>query len=93
MQHCISRYAKNAIQGSVYLFHVEKDGEEASVRVTYNGEIPQAYGPRNCQNKASKWGSRVLRRWGISSRYLGSAGKPNFCNASSWVIMSRQYNK
>lgn len=33
--------------------------------VTYNGEIPQAYGPRNCQNKASKWGSRVLRRWGM----------------------------
>jgi hypothetical protein len=63
MQHCISKYLRQAVEGRCYLFHIEKDGEEASAMVTYNGDVPQSYGPRDCLNKASVWGARVLRKW------------------------------
>ena len=66
MHHCISSYSRQAVEGRCYLFHIEKDGEEASVMVTYNGEVSQSYGPMDCQNKASIWGARILRSWGKS---------------------------
>jgi hypothetical protein len=64
MNHCIASYARQAVCGSSYLFHVERNGESASIEVDRSGCIVQAYGPRNCKNKAVVWGTRILRQWG-----------------------------
>ncbi len=64
MQHCISTYAKRAVDGHCFLFHVTHQGTQASVEVDCYGHVIQAYGPRNETNAASKWGSKVLRQWG-----------------------------
>lgn len=63
MQHCVATYAEPAVRGECYLFHVEHQGETATVEVHPDGDIGQAYGPRNAVNRASQWGSRILRAW------------------------------
>ena len=62
MSHCIADYAKGAVQGRSYLFHIERNGEHASVQVV-RGHVAQSYGPRNKINGASIWGERVLSSW------------------------------
>lgn len=64
MGHCIASYAHSAVQGTCYLFHVEYDGEVASVQVGPDGRVVQAFGPRNRRNMASEWGAQALNRWG-----------------------------
>lgn len=65
MGHCIGDYAKKAVAGHCYLFHVEYAGETASVEVAaVSGAVLQSYGPGNMINKASRWGRRVLTKWG-----------------------------
>jgi hypothetical protein len=64
MEHCIASYADQAVSGHCYLFHVELDGESASVEVDYTGRVVQSQGPFNKRNGAARWGSRMLRRWG-----------------------------
>lgn len=64
MGHCISSYAKRAMEGDCYLFHVEVHGEKASTMIDKDGKLVQSYGPRNCVNKASEWGGNVLGLWG-----------------------------
>lgn len=64
MKHCIASYAKRAMEGECYLFHIEKDGEKASTMIDKDGKLVQSYGPRNCVNKASEWGGAVLGSWG-----------------------------
>jgi hypothetical protein len=64
MRHCIRMYAQGAVDGSHFLFHIEHDGEKASVQVDSRGYVIQAYGPHNCKNKAVEWGTRVLSKWG-----------------------------
>ena len=66
MGHCIASYARDAARGNCYLFHVEKDGESASVQVSYEGRVVQAHGPRNKDNKVAAWGRKILRCWGNS---------------------------
>lgn len=64
MGHCVSSYARHAVHGHCYLFHVEYGGEEATIEVDPQGSVRQAYGPNNSSNKASEWGKRVLNKWG-----------------------------
>jgi hypothetical protein len=64
MLHCVASYAHKAVQGGCYLFHVEHEGEAASVEVGPDGQVRQAYGRHNRRNQAAAWGERVLRRWG-----------------------------
>ncbi len=66
MQHCISTYAKKAVEGHCYLFHVDHQGRQASVEVDCYGRVIQANGPRNESNAACEWGRKVLGKWGRS---------------------------
>ena len=53
MQHCIASYSDQAVEGRCFLFHVEYQGENASVEVSYTGKVVQARGPCNSSNKAA----------------------------------------
>lgn len=64
MNHCIASYAKRAVSGNCYLFHIEHRGEGATVEVDWSGRVAQAHGPHNQSNVAVRWGRRVLNRWG-----------------------------
>jgi hypothetical protein len=64
MSHCLAGYSKDAVKGHCYLFHVEHNGERASVQVDFMGKVVQAHGPGNRRNNAEAWGKRVLKRWG-----------------------------
>ena len=63
MRHCAISYTDDAVNGFAYLFHVEHDGELATVEVGHDGKVRQAQGPRNRRNRAADWGKRVLARW------------------------------
>lgn len=62
MGHCVESYAESAVLGKCYLFHVDHNGEEATVEVG-NGFVKQSYGPHNCRNSASKYGEVALSQW------------------------------
>ena len=64
MGHCIATYAKDAVDGHCHLFHIEHNGELATVQVDFKGHVVQAHGPGNKQNQAVNWGKRMLRCWG-----------------------------
>jgi hypothetical protein len=64
MRHCVASYAQDAVNGSCYLFHVERAGEVATVEVDQLGRVIQSQGPRNCHNGAASWGREVLAAWG-----------------------------
>jgi hypothetical protein len=63
MHHCIGSYAEKAVRGDSYLFHVDYDGDKASVEVSPKGYVQQAYGPHNIKNKATDYGFRELNKW------------------------------
>lgn len=62
MNHCVGDYDTKAAQGRCYLFHVDYEGETATIEVDDRGSVVQAYGPRNRKNKASAYGTRLLNR-------------------------------
>ena len=64
MGHCIASHIADAIAGRCYLFHVDHQGETASVLVDQQGGVVEAHGPGNQRNRAAAWGRRVLRQWG-----------------------------
>jgi hypothetical protein len=64
MNNCLASYAGRAARGVCYLFHISHAGEEATIEVDRAGRVVQAVGPRNRVNAASRWGRRVLSRWG-----------------------------
>jgi len=64
MQHCVASYAQNAVAGHCYLFHIDRNDEQATVEVGRNGRVMQARGPRDQRNKATAWGARLLDKWG-----------------------------
>lgn len=63
MNHCVASYADDAVRGSSFLFHVELDGEHATVEVTADGDVRQAVGPGNERNLAATWGRKRLQEW------------------------------
>jgi hypothetical protein len=70
MQHCIRHYAKRAGDGACYLFHVEHEGDHASVEVSPFGFVVQSQGPSNSQNRATEWGRNVLDTWAAAMRHM-----------------------
>jgi len=64
MGNCISGYAQRAVNGWCYLFHVDHNGEAASVEVDRWGCVRQSYGPGNTPNLAAEWGRAQLGKWG-----------------------------
>jgi hypothetical protein len=74
MQHCIRHYAKRAGDDECYLFHVEHDGERASVEVSPFGFVNQSQGPSNSQNRATEWGRNVLDTWAAAMRDMTKVG-------------------
>jgi hypothetical protein len=63
MHHCAASYAEKAARGECYLFHVSRNGEEATVEVLPTGEVAQARGPCNSINSACRWARSALARW------------------------------
>jgi PcfJ-like protein len=74
MRHCVASYVDLAMTGNCFLFHVDHEGEEATVEVGCEGRVRQAQGPRNLRNKAARWGKRVLNRWASAFPSSGYAG-------------------
>ena len=73
MMHCVYSYRTQTIQGYSFIFHVEKDGDVATIEVNSEGKIIQASGIHNRQqsainikktNAAILYGKRVLSAWG-----------------------------
>lgn len=64
MEHCIGSYARDAVFGSCFLFHVDYRGESASVEVGPGGHVRQSFGPGNTRNQATAYATRVLADWG-----------------------------
>jgi hypothetical protein len=64
MNNCVASYTRSAVPGICYLFHVSNAGEQATIEVDRAGRVVQAVGPGNRMNAASRWGRRVLGRWG-----------------------------
>lgn len=73
MDNCIASYARSAVAGECFLFHVRHRGEHASVEVDPRGNVRQAEGPSNSSNRASEWGAQRLQEWG---RSLARARRP-----------------
>jgi PcfJ-like protein len=63
MNHCVASYAKKAKEGLTYLFHIDHEGDEATIEVCPQGVVLQAQGPKNVKNKATAYGTRVLSAW------------------------------
>ena len=63
MEHCVASHVPDVMRGVYYLFHVDHEGEAATVMVRRDGQIVDALGPRNRRNAASQWGERTLARW------------------------------
>lgn len=66
MAHCVCSYAGGAVSGHCFLFHVDYNGEAATVEISPNGEVVQSRGPHNQKNKATRWAERKLTEWGQS---------------------------
>lgn len=60
MRHCVSSYASKAAAGLCYLFHIDHEGQQATIEVLPDGQITQAYGPENSKNEACSHGMKVL---------------------------------
>ncbi|MFO0876840.1 MAG: PcfJ domain-containing protein [Gemmataceae bacterium] len=76
MQHCVASYIDQAVHGGCYLFHIDHEGEEATVEVGTAGKVRQSQGPRNLPNRAAAWGKRLLNRWGKSFPFATSMPVP-----------------
>jgi len=62
MKHCVGIYAKGALRGKCFLFHVDYASKQATVEIDETGQVVQAYGPANKNNVAADYGRQVLQR-------------------------------
>lgn len=93
MRHCVGTYARYAYQGSCYLFHVDFEGHEATIEVSPDGQIRQAYGPMNERNDACDIGvvilSQCLANYGYKTNAFNAArGQIAMLNAgpgNNWI--------
>lgn len=74
MHHCVGSYASKAAQGECYLFHVEYEGERATVEMSPRGYALQAYGPSNTKNGACEFGVKALEAAFSHPQTRGIAG-------------------
>ena len=63
MNHCVASDIPGAVSGHQYIFHIDHDGDAATVMVRRDGTIADSQGPRNRRNAASRWGERRLKAW------------------------------
>lgn len=63
MGHCVETLIPDAIEGTAFIFHVEKFGQSATVCVDGSGQVQQSQGPFNDTNRASRWATRTLKQW------------------------------
>ena len=77
MKHCIGGYAGRAVQGHCFLFHIDHEGECASVEIDPAGRVRQSFGPQNQSNRATKYATGVLSTWA-----------KDFPNAGPWYADS-----
>jgi len=68
MHHCIATRIPQAMTAEAYLFHVEHQGQRASVEISGTGHFVEAKGPCNRENAASRFGATFLARWGVGVR-------------------------
>jgi hypothetical protein len=64
MQNGVAHYAEDAVFGRAFVFHVDHDGEDASIVVRNDGEVLMAAGPWGSKNGAALLGARSLWDWG-----------------------------
>lgn len=64
MNHCVANYAKKAVAGGCYIFHIEYEKEWATAELNEQGNIQQCYGPQNSKNNATKYAEKILKKWG-----------------------------
>jgi hypothetical protein len=78
MLHCVGgkHYRDEALAGRSFFFHVAYRGEEATIQVNRSGQVAQAHGPKNYENKATYWGRRWLSAWGRAFP-VPSEGEPS----------------
>ena len=67
MGHCVASCVPQALSGCCYLFHVEYEGDAATVMVDH-GRVVEARGPRNHSNEAARWGAGRLASWASGLR-------------------------
>ncbi len=85
MQHCVGGYASSCVDGRNFIFHIDYCGDEATVQVTREGRVYQAYGPNNCRNRASEYGKKALMEWAN-----GWPEKPSYKNPETNEIVEVQ---
>lgn len=91
MHHCIASYAKSALDGKYYLFHIDYSEEKASIMVNNQGKVVQSYGPRNCTNKASQWATSQFTVWGSKlAKFLADGEEAKIKEAMSENSMLAQ---
>jgi hypothetical protein len=68
MQHCVLTHLPRAMLGRVWLFHVEDDGQHATVEVDDCGRVVECNGPRNRHHDAVDVARELLHRWAAPLR-------------------------
>jgi hypothetical protein len=65
MCHCVGlpAYLTLAMAGHCHFFHVEHQGEHATIQLSRDGSIISIKGPRNAQNEACTWARNALILW------------------------------
>jgi hypothetical protein len=87
MNHCVGsrRYIEKAVNGTGYIFHVDYQGQAATVEVDRWGNVVQAQGPSDHKNAATSYGSTALQNWGRQLRWCFDSGATELDLARSGV--------
>ena len=64
MAHCVGASRFAAAAGEAFVFRVEQPSGNATVQLDRDGRVVEAKGPKNDVTFVSRWGARVLARWG-----------------------------
>lgn len=68
MKHCVSSYYDKTIAGQSFIFHVDYEGEKATIEVNQYGQVVQSHGPYNQSNRAAWWGKTQLTQFFYQSK-------------------------
>jgi hypothetical protein len=65
LKNCVALYARDALEGKVYVFHIDHPTGPATVIVDAHGEVRDAAGKgHNLDHPAAQWGRQQLAQWG-----------------------------
>jgi hypothetical protein len=74
LRNGVGSYANEAVCGDAFVFHVDYDGEDASIVVGRGGAVRFASGPWGRRNAAALKGWRTLRTWAEAFRCRAAVG-------------------